>query len=132
MTHASSWELEGHSKRTDAAHYWNRKMAPELMADRSPNTYVQNIVSPMLVIHGDKDYRVTVGEGFRLWSDLLSESPDATDSEGKTVHRFLYFPDEGHWILKPQHARVWYSTVEAFLAEHVLGTESEFLEKLGL
>ncbi len=35
-------------------------------------------------------------------------------------HKFLYFPDENHWILKPQHAVVWYETVFAFLGEHVL------------
>jgi len=37
--------------------------------------------------------------------------------------RFLYFPDENHWVLKPGDVEVWYSTVLAFLAEHVLGEE---------
>jgi dipeptidyl aminopeptidase/acylaminoacyl peptidase len=37
--------------------------------------------------------------------------------------KFLYFPDENHWILKPQHARVWYETVFAWLDHHVLGKE---------
>jgi dipeptidyl aminopeptidase/acylaminoacyl peptidase len=36
------------------------------------------------------------------------------------VHRFLFYPDENHWILQPQHAKVWYQVVLAFLAEHVL------------
>jgi dipeptidyl aminopeptidase/acylaminoacyl peptidase len=35
------------------------------------------------------------------------------------VHRFLYFPEENHWVLSPQHAKVWYQTVLAFLGEHV-------------
>jgi dipeptidyl aminopeptidase/acylaminoacyl peptidase len=39
--------------------------------------------------------------------------------------RYLVFPDENHWILKPQNARLWYQTVLAFLAEHVLGTPWE-------
>ena len=72
------------------------------------------ISTPMLVIHGDKDYRVPVGEALRLWWDLRGLAPDA---------RFLYFPDENHWILKPGHVTVWYETVLAFLAQHVLGQE---------
>ena len=53
----------------------------------------------MLVIHGDKDYRVPIGEGLRLWYELLSKSRLAADENGDTEHRFLYFPDENHWIL---------------------------------
>ena len=82
--------------------------------------HVEKIVTPMLVIHGDKDYRVPIGEGLRLWYELLAKSGLAADDEGRTPHRFLYFPDENHWVLSPQHAIVWYQVVEAFLAEHVL------------
>ena len=46
-------------------------------------------------------------------------------------HRFLYFPDENHWVLKPQHAVVWYETVFAFLAEHVRGEEFDAARVLG-
>jgi len=60
----------------------------------------------------DRDYRVPVGEALRLWSDLKLHGKDG---------RFLYFPDENHWILSPGNARIWYETVFAFLAEHVLG-----------
>jgi dipeptidyl aminopeptidase/acylaminoacyl peptidase len=77
----------------------------------------------MLVIHGDKDYRVPIGEGLRLWYELLSKSQLAADQDGRTPHRFLYFPDENHWILKPQNARLWYETVVAFLDETVRGEE---------
>ena len=66
----------------------------------------------MLVIHGNKDYRVPVGEALRLWWDLSRHGADA---------KFLDFPDENHWILSPGHAAVWYETVFAFLAQHVLG-----------
>jgi dipeptidyl aminopeptidase/acylaminoacyl peptidase len=73
----------------------------------------------MLVIHGDKDYRVPIGEALRLWWDLVfrQQDPDANP------HRFLYFPDENHWILNPPHVRVWYETVLAFLDQHVLGKD---------
>ena len=70
------------------------------------------ISTPMLVIHGDKDYRVPVGEALRLWWDLQGQAKDV---------KYLYFPDENHWILKPGHVIVWYETVLAFLAQHVLG-----------
>ena len=63
---------------------------------------------------GNKDYRVPVSEALRLWWDLSRYGAEA---------KFLYFPDENHWILTPGHARVWYETVFAFLAEHVLGQE---------
>jgi dipeptidyl aminopeptidase/acylaminoacyl peptidase len=78
----------------------------------SPNRSLSAISTPMLVIHGDKDYRVPVGEALRLWSDAQGKVPGG---------RFLYFPDENHWILKPGHVTVWYETIYAFLAEHVLG-----------
>jgi dipeptidyl aminopeptidase/acylaminoacyl peptidase len=71
----------------------------------------------MLVIHGDKDYRVPIGEALRLWWDLNARVNDPASSP----HRFLYFPDENHWILTPQHAAVWYRTVLSFLGVHVLG-----------
>ena len=74
----------------------------------------------MLVIHGDKDYRVPIGEALRLWSEL-AERAEAED--GEMPHKFLYFPDENHWILTPQHAKVWYQTVLAFLDHHVLGKD---------
>uniref|UniRef100_UPI0026155800 alpha/beta hydrolase family protein n=1 Tax=uncultured Georgenia sp. TaxID=378209 RepID=UPI0026155800 len=100
-----------------------REMSPEMALANSPHLHVENIRTPMLVIHGDKDYRVPIGEGLRLWYELLSKSGLPADEEGRSPHRFLYFPDENHWILTPQNAKVWYSVVEAFLAEHVLGAE---------
>ena len=68
----------------------------------------------MLVIHGDKDYRVPIGNALWQWHDLQRHDVDA---------KFLYFPDENHWILKPQESALWYETVIAFLAHHVLGEE---------
>ena len=65
----------------------------------------------MLVVHGDKDYRVPIGEGLRLWWDLQRKGVES---------KYLYFPDEGHWIMKPDNARVWYETVWAWLATYLL------------
>lgn len=131
VTHASLWELSGFGSSTDEAAYWKREMDSQMTSENSPHASVENIVTPMLVIHGDKDYRVPIGEGLRLWYELLAKSGQAVDAEGKTAHRFLYFPDENHWILKPQHTRVWYSAVETFLAEHVLGSKVELVKELG-
>ena len=117
VTHASLWHLDQFSGTTDMAMYWQREFgAPgsERYAELSPHLALDKISTPMLVIHGDKDYRVPIGEGLRLWWDL-----QRSDVESK----FLYFPDENHWILKPGNTIAWYETILAFLAQHVLGQE---------
>lgn len=132
VTHASLWALDQFGPTTDASQYWLKEMTEEMALENSPHLHAENISTPMLVIHGDKDYRVPIGEGLRLWYELLSKSRLAADQDGKTPHRFLYFPDENHWVLQPQHAKVWYEVVEWFLARHVLGEELELPEELGL
>jgi dipeptidyl aminopeptidase/acylaminoacyl peptidase len=127
VTHASLWALDQFGPTTDAAFYWLREMTPEMAARNTPNASADAIRTPMLVIHGDKDYRVPVGEALRLWWDLVSRHDgDPAD----LPHKFLYFPDENHWILTPQNAAVWYETVTAFLDHHVLGKEWETPELL--
>ena len=117
VTHASLWDLEQFGPTTDASYYWTREMTPEMAREHSPSWYADAITSPVLVVHGDKDYRVPVGEGLRLWWDLCSRADDPQTMP----HRFLYFPNENHWVLSPGHAKVWYETVLAFLAVHVRG-----------
>ncbi|NJC24366.1 dipeptidyl aminopeptidase/acylaminoacyl peptidase [Arthrobacter pigmenti] len=132
VTHASLWALDQFGPTTDASFYWEKEMTPEMALANSPHAHVEKISTPMLVIHGDKDYRVPIGEGLRLWYELLSKSALPADANGETDHRFLYFPDENHWILKPQHAKIWYGVVEHFLARHVLGEKVEVPAELGL
>lgn len=120
VTHASLWDLDQFGPTTDAAYYWAHEMTPEMATANSPSKHIDKIETPMLVIHGDRDYRVPIGEGLRLWFELVRAS---ADDEGNTPHRFLYFPDENHWILTPNNAQAWYATVYAFLAQHVLGDE---------
>jgi len=117
VSHAGLWFLDQMFGTTDLPAYWRRMFGdpatqPERYLTNSPHLHLDQIRTPMLVIHGDKDYRVPVGEALRLWWDLQGRVPGA---------KFLYFPDENHWILGPGHAQVWYETVLAFLAEHVLG-----------
>ncbi|MDR6439270.1 dipeptidyl aminopeptidase/acylaminoacyl peptidase [Paenarthrobacter nicotinovorans] len=132
VTHASLWALDQFGPTTDAAQYWLKEMTAEMAMENSPHLNVGNIKTPMLVIHGDKDYRVPIGEGLRLWYELLSSSQLPADDNGRSPHRFLYFPDENHWVLQPQHAKIWYGVVEHFLAKQVLGEDVALPEELGV
>ena len=110
-----------HRRRQDrGSWYWQSIFSPQGMIDSSPYHSVRDIVTPMLVIHGDNVYRVPIGEGLRLWSELAEHH---AGPDGSTQHKFLYFPDENHWVLKPQHAVLWYETVFAFLDQHVHGAD---------
>ena len=120
VSHASLWALEQMFATTDCPAEWRRQLGspatqPGRYADNSPDRHVSAITTPMLVIHGDKDYRVPVGEALRLWTDLAGRPGHLAGS------KFLYFPDENHWVLGPGNSRIWYETVFAFLAQHVLG-----------
>lgn len=131
VTHASLWALDQFGPTTDGAYYWAREMTPAMAHANSPHRFVGNISTPMLVIHGDKDYRVPIGEALRLWYELLTESGLPAADDGTSAHRFLYFPSENHWVLSPQHAKIWYQVVTTFLAEHVLGEAASLPETLG-
>ena len=111
VSHASLWNLESFGPTTDAAWYWGQEMTPEMMRDHSPHRFADKISTPMLVIHGDKDYRVPISEGIALWWALVSGFDGPPE---ELPHKFLSFPDENHWVLSPQHAIVWYQTVLAF------------------
>jgi dipeptidyl aminopeptidase/acylaminoacyl peptidase len=117
VTHASLWALDQFQGTTDVPGYWAKEWGlpadqPQRYEDWSPHHFLKAITTPMLVVHGDKDYRVPVGEALRLWTELQREGVESA---------YLYFPDEGHWILKPQNARVWYETVWSWLDQHVHG-----------
>jgi len=121
VTHASLWALDQFAGTTDVPAYWEHEFGdpeaqPERYRDFSPHRFLGSIRTPMLVIHGDKDYRVPIGEGLRLWWDLQRKGVES---------KFLYFPDENHWVLGPGDAKVWYSVVFAWLAQHVLGEKWE-------
>ena len=135
VSHAGLWALDQFGGTTDGAYWWSREMTPEMARANSPHLFVSDIATPMLVIHGDKDYRVPIGEALRLWYELLSRSAapaaDSGPEAGTTEHRFLYFPSENHWVLSPQHAKIWYQVVLAFLDRHVFGQVNELPETLG-
>jgi dipeptidyl aminopeptidase/acylaminoacyl peptidase len=85
------WEFKGPPWKNREGY---RKFSPHLFADK--------FKTPTLVVHGQNDYRLDVSEGFQLFTTLQRLGIPS---------KFLYFPDEGHWVLKPQNSRLWYNTV---------------------
>ena len=68
----------------------------------SPIVHAQNFKTPTLVIHGEQDFRIPVDQGLQMFTALKRQGVPS---------RLLYFPDEGHFIQKPQNARMWWKTV---------------------
>jgi dipeptidyl aminopeptidase/acylaminoacyl peptidase len=74
---------------------------PENYAKWSPNNFAQEFHTPTLVIHGEQDFRVPVNQALELFTALQLQ---------KVPSKLLLFPDEGHWVLKPQNSVLWYKT----------------------
>jgi len=87
----NEWEFKG-------TPYTNRALYDKW----SPHMYATNFKTPTLVVHGQLDYRLDVSEGFQLFTTLQRLGVPS---------KMLYFPDEGHWVLKPQNSQLWYKTV---------------------
>jgi dipeptidyl aminopeptidase/acylaminoacyl peptidase len=75
---------------------------PEMYEKWSPRNSAKNFKTPTLVIHGQLDYRLDLSEGLQLFDTLQVMGVPS---------KMLYFPDEGHWVLKPQNSQLWYKTV---------------------
>jgi dipeptidyl aminopeptidase/acylaminoacyl peptidase len=116
VSHAGLWDLETFLPTTDMPWAWQVEMTPEMRRRGSPARFADRIATPMLLVHGDRDHRVPVGEALALWWALVSHHDGPPED---LPHRFLQFPDENHWVLAPQHAVVWYETVLTFLDRHV-------------
>lgn len=93
------WEMGG-------APYENQELYDFL----SPSRYVRNFKTPQLVTHGELDFRVPAGEGLGMFTALQRRG---------VASKLLYFPDEGHWILKPLHSELFYQTVIDWLNSHL-------------
>ncbi|HEU5413798.1 MAG TPA: S9 family peptidase [Candidatus Angelobacter sp.] len=74
----------------------------------SPHEYASQFKTPTLVVHGQLDYRLDISEGFQLFTTL---------QRLKIPSKMLYFPDEGHWVLKPQNSQLWYNTVNGWVQQ---------------
>jgi dipeptidyl aminopeptidase/acylaminoacyl peptidase len=87
----NNWEFKG-------TPYTN----PEMYEKWNPRNFAKNFKTPTLVVHGQLDYRLDVSEGLQLFTTLQVMGVPS---------KMLYFPDEGHWVLKPQNSQLWYKTV---------------------
>ncbi len=83
---------------------------PAMYARWSPNKFVRNFKTPILIIHSELDYRVPFGEGLQLFTAAQRMGIDS---------KLLVFPDEGHWVLKPQNSELWYHTVLDWLDKYL-------------
>jgi dipeptidyl aminopeptidase/acylaminoacyl peptidase len=77
---------------------------------QSAQRFAGNFKTPTLVLHGEKDYRVPVTQGFEYYNTLKQKGVPA---------RLVYFPDENHWVLKPQNSKVWHREVFAWLDKYI-------------
>jgi dipeptidyl aminopeptidase/acylaminoacyl peptidase len=77
---------------------------------QSAQRYAGNFKTPTLVIHGERDFRVPVTQGLEYFNTLKLKGVPA---------RLLYFPDENHWVLKPQNSRLWHHEVFAWLDKYL-------------
>lgn len=96
------WEYGGPFWQSDAMAAQYRKFSPHL--------YAKNFKTPTLVINGELDYRVPYTEGLSMYTALRRQGIEA---------RIVVFPDEGHWILKPQNSQLWYKEFHRFVQKHV-------------
>jgi dipeptidyl aminopeptidase/acylaminoacyl peptidase len=126
--------INGHTDRFKAlichagVYNWHSMMASDVVRSRerplgampwgdqkiidrqSPQRFAANFKTPTLVMHGEKDFRVPVTQGFEFYNTLRIKGVPS---------RLVYFPDENHWILKPQNARLWHREFFGWLEKHV-------------
>jgi dipeptidyl aminopeptidase/acylaminoacyl peptidase len=88
--------------------YYGKPDAENPFRKWSPSLSAKNFKTPTLVIHSQLDYRLDVSEGFQLFDTLQLL---------KVPSKMLYFPDEGHWVMKPQNSQLWYKTVNDWVDE---------------
>lgn len=118
VTHASVYDFSAFYGVTDFPAYFALQLgggvydAPERFTRHSPARFVSQWKTPTLIIHGEKDYRVPIGEALALFEALQAHEVES---------ELLVFPDENHWILKPRNVEVWYQEVLRFLGDHMKG-----------
>jgi dipeptidyl aminopeptidase/acylaminoacyl peptidase len=83
---------------------------PAMYSRWSPHNFINNFNTPILIIHGELDFRVPFGDGLQLYTAVQRKGIDS---------KFLSFPDEGHWVLKPQNSNLWYHTVLDWLDKYL-------------
>lgn len=114
VSHAGVYDLRSMAGETEELWFplWEFKGMPwddpDIYAKWSPSYFARNFKTPTLVIHGELDYRVPYGQGLQLFSALQLQ---------KVPSKLLVYPDEGHWINKPQNTLLWYRTFLDWVTE---------------
>jgi dipeptidyl aminopeptidase/acylaminoacyl peptidase len=116
-THAGVWNLENMYGATEeiwftewefGGPYWDPKAMQSQYRRWSPHVSAQNLKTPHLVLHGELDYRVPYYEGVSLFTALQRQNVPS---------RIVVFPDEGHWIGKPQNQRLWWGEMQGWFSK---------------
>jgi dipeptidyl aminopeptidase/acylaminoacyl peptidase len=116
VSHSGVFDLRSMAAETEELWFvqWEFKGMPwdnpDIYAKFSPSFFVKDFKTPTLVMHGELDYRVPVGQGMQLFTALQSQ---------KVPSKLVLFPDEGHWILKPQNTVLWYKQFLDWIGEWV-------------
>ncbi|HEV3143800.1 MAG TPA: S9 family peptidase [Gemmataceae bacterium] len=82
----------------------------EKIDKQSPQRFARNFKTPTLVSHGEQDFRVPVTQGVEYYNTLRQKGVPT---------KLIYFPDENHWILKPQNSQLWHKEVFAWLEKYI-------------
>jgi len=115
-SHAGVYNLESMAGATEELWFVNYEFKgmpwenPVNYTRWSPHRFAKNFNTPTLVTHGEIDYRVPIGEGLQLYTALQRRGVES---------KLVYFPDEGHWILKPQNSQFWYGQVLGWFDKHL-------------
>jgi len=111
MIHAPVYNMYSQMAADFAVHstrfgdFWD---APEIYQEISPHYYAGEFDTPALIIHGQNDLRVPVGQAFELFRTLQARGIES---------RLIYYPDENHWILKPNNSIYWYHEVRKWMEQ---------------
>jgi dipeptidyl aminopeptidase/acylaminoacyl peptidase len=107
VSHAGVYDLRSEAESTEELWFpiwefggmpWDN---PEVYDKWSPSKFVKEFKTPTLVVHGELDFRIPYSQGLQLFTALQLR---------KVPSQLLIFPDEGHWVLKPQNSAFWYKT----------------------
>ncbi len=114
VSHAGVFDLKSMARETEELWFVKWEFGgmpwenPDVYEKWSPSNFVNDFQTPTLVIHGEQDFRVPMGQGLQLFTSLQMK---------KVPSKLLLFPDEGHWILKPQNTMVWYNSFIEWITE---------------
>jgi dipeptidyl aminopeptidase/acylaminoacyl peptidase len=121
VSHAGPFNLENMSLATEelwfpdweyGGPYWNTTAMTTEYRKFSPHLFVKNFKTPTLVLGGELDFRVPYTEDLSMFTALQRMNVPS---------RLVMFPDEGHWIGKPQNQRLWWSEVQGWLEKYLRG-----------